>query len=253
MVIKNFIFIIIIIIILKITYLEKMEKLFVSNNIIIMQKKEFSDIFYIAKKLNKKKYNDNNKNKEISLEFFSEEINFEKNSMKININCHKKNCRFPYGVCLNKNICKCLDGYASIDNLNDNDKINININSHKTFDNKFYCNYKQKKQLIAFSFEIILSFGLGNFYLHRFYQGFLKLILFLFIIFMLFLINKFEIKSKLFIEENISNKRNLFINISLLLSLISYIVFHIFDIYMLVTNSYLDGNGVEVLSWNKKV
>ena len=238
-------------VVLILTLIIFLERKFTINNVVIMGKKEFFDIFDIHKyRKYDKNYNSDKNFDKIPLELFDEAVNFNKNFVKTNINCNKKNCRSPYGECLNNRICECLEGYASIEinSFNSN-----KTESKKPFDNNIYCNYKQKNQLFGFLFEFIFIFGVGQFYLNRFIQGISKFILFVFLCFMLVLIKKFEIKANFFIDENISNKRNLIINILMILSLCSFSIIHIYDIYMLATNSYLDGYGVEVLSWNKVI
>lgn len=218
---------------------------YILNNVVIMRKKAYLDIFNLHKYKRYDKFNELDKdNNKIPLELYDEGINLNKNFMKTNIICNKKNCRIPYGECLNRGICQCLEGYASIEN-------NHSKNSTNPFDNKFYCNYRQKNQLFAFLYEFIFIFGIGHIYLHRFYQGFSKLILFIFLSILIYLIYKYDIKPKIFLEENISNRRNLIINILMILSFCTFLLIHIFDIYMLVTNSYLDGYGIEIITWNR--
>lgn len=221
-----------------------MERKFAMSNVVIMRKKEFFDIFYIHKFRKYYKNYDLDKTNFIPLELYDEGGSVNNNFVKTNILCNKKNCKIPYGECLNNKICECLEGYASIEN-------NIFNNSTKQLSERIYCSYKQKYQLYAFLFEFIFFFGIGHFYLRRIYQGIIKLVLFIILSFLFFLIKKFDIKSKFFLDENISNMRNFTINISMILSFCAFLTLHIFDIYMLVTNSYLDGYGIEVLSWNR--
>ena len=50
---------------------------------------------------------------EIHLKLYYEGRNIKKNFVKLNIICNRKNCRIPYGECLNNKICVCLEGYSS--------------------------------------------------------------------------------------------------------------------------------------------
>lgn len=222
-----------------------LERKLVKNNVVIMRKKEYFDIFDMR---NYRKNNPIDKDiDKIPLELYDEGGNFNKNFLKTDIICTRKNCKIPYGECISNKICQCLEGYASIDenpsSISDKDN---NFNG-----NKIYCNYRQKNQLIAFLLEFIFLFGLGNFYLNRCNQAIIKMILFIFLLIMICLIRKYEIRSRFFLEENISNKRNLVINLLMVFSSCAFLFYHIFDIYMLATNSYFDGYGVEILSWNR--
>lgn len=234
-------------VVLILTLLFFFERKFILNSVIIMRKKRFFDIFDIHKYRRYDAIKGLEKgNDKIPLELYDEGGNVNKNFVKTNIVCTKKNCRIPYGECLNYKICQCLEGYASIEN-------DYSVKSTKSFDNKIYCKYRQKNQLYAFLLEFIFIFGIGHFYLLRFYQGISKLVLFVFLSFMICLIYKYDIKAKFFLEENISNKRNLIINILIIFSFWTFLLLHIFDIYMLVTNSYLDGYGIEILTWNRDI
>jgi len=68
-------------------------------------------------------------------------------------------------VCLDKermHHCSCIEGYITYPNKDD----------------FTYCNFKQKKQLIAFVLEFCVGFGAGHFYRYEFVMASLKLVAF---------------------------------------------------------------------------
>ena len=80
------------------------------------------------------------------------------------INCTKVACEFANMNCTKDNAeyCKCKDEYASI----------------KSESKK--CTIKRKKQLTAFLLELFVGFGAGHFYRHQYLMASLKLVAFIF-------------------------------------------------------------------------
>ena len=79
-------------------------------------------------------------------------------------NCTKDTCEFDNMNCTEDNAeyCKCKDEYASI----------------KSESKK--CTIKRKKQLTAFLLELFVGFGAGHFYRHHYLMASLKLVAFIF-------------------------------------------------------------------------
>ena len=78
-----------------------------------------------------------------------------------------KKCNNETMKCLDevrKHHCSCIKGYITFVNDTKNVK---------------YCNFKQKKQLIAFLLEFCVGFGAGHFYRHHFLMASLKLVAFI--------------------------------------------------------------------------
>ena len=87
-------------------------------------------------------------------------LNFEIIS---NICIQGDNCPYNQGVC-QFDKCECLPGYHTL------------ITQEST--NNIYCNYKQTSKWVPFLLEFFLP-SIGLFYLGRYFHGFLKLLLFL--------------------------------------------------------------------------
>ena len=73
------------------------------------------------------------------------------------------NCPSNSGVC-NLDICECLSGYKTL--INDNNT------------NQVFCNYKQYSKWVPFILEFIFP-SIGLFFIRRIFHGFIKLTLFI--------------------------------------------------------------------------
>ena len=162
----------------------------------------------------------------------------KKNSKENKYICNKKNCNKPNGECINDYICKCFDNYFNFNNLSKSNSI------------QNFCKYKKKSQIIAFCLEIIFISGMGHFYMMRIIQGLIKLCLIISIMFVLFLFKRYRIEIK-YISGPKENFLSFVLNLILTILFFIFMVFHIFDMMMLTNNSYLDGNGIPLISWNK--
>ena len=133
----------------------------------------------------------------------------------------KKNCTCDYGFLTNQEI----------------------IDFNNTF-----CNYEQKKQLNAFLFELFLGFGAGHFYTLRYTHAALKLSAFIFGIFIMCL---FPLTAKCLSEKLESDCLVLTASCFYYLCSIGLAYWFIYDLVQFGMNSYLDGYGLELLSWSK--
>ena len=73
------------------------------------------------------------------------------------------NCPSNSGVC-NLDVCECLPGYKTL--INDNNT------------NQVFCNYKQYSKWVPFILEFIFP-SIGLFFIRRIFHGFIKLTLFI--------------------------------------------------------------------------
>ena len=145
------------------------------------------------------------------------------------INCGNYTCASENGLCVKNGtdfICVCSEMYDSFP-INDTIK----------------CNYKRKKQSVAFFLETFLSYGAGHFYAEN-YQFAVPKLFFWLICYCLFIFLRVVTKSN---EEN--NTTALIISLLACLFLTGMLAWQIADIIMYGTNFYQDGNGIALLSW----
>lgn len=136
--------------------------------------------------------------------------------------------------------CKCNKGYIT---LNDNDEIK--------------CCYPQKKQLIAFTYEMLISFGLGHIYIGNKSLGYLKLGIYcsfllylLFYIYAVFNTKKTNINVREYKKgKECNNNHFILFTIILILNIVATITWQIFDFVFFGLNMYKDNNGAKLLSW----
>ncbi len=141
-----------------------------------------------------------------------------------NIQCNQYNCQFP-SMCTDATTCRCGEG-------------RVNYKTSDIESTPGFCNYTQKKQIIAFLLELILQFGLGHLYAGRMAVGLTKLFLYIY----------FSC-SRAIIAQKIENRENLDIPCHLLCACCALTVWYIVDAINFGTNSYLDGNSVPLQAW----
>lgn len=151
-----------------------------------------------------------------------------------NIECSMKNCPMP-SFCLDNKTCKCGEGRVNF-HLPDN-KNKLPVQS--------YCHYRQKRQIVALLLETFISLGLGHFYARRTTHGIYKLVTGLIpCLFSIFLC------CYSFVHKPEDGEGLKVILLTLICSFIClYIVLHLYDVLMFLTNSYTDGNGIPLLGW----
>ena len=132
--------------------------------------------------------------------------------------CSKSNC----DNCINLIVCQCPLGYAQ------------KKNQEVTKDKKS-CQYKLKKQWIFFLLELLLSFGIKNFYAKILLYCIVKLL-------SLIIIITYDIIAKKFIKgfKEVQN-----INIGMYALYIAYIFWQVVDIVLIGINEFKDGNGMD--------
>ena len=194
-------------------------------------------------------------------------------TQKNKADCNINTCSLPNGICLDPNNCICGRLYKNLkfedftnknssdssffflDYLQNSEMSKLFINDLKDLYAEKYCHYKRKSQIIGFVIESITMIGIGHLYLFRIFHGILKMSLFLSLTILAFFIKKIKSKRKsLFFEESSKPlKKCLYekiINFFYFLNYVFFMILHVFDIYMLATNSYNDGFGFRLISWN---
>jgi hypothetical protein len=140
-------------------------------------------------------------------------------------NCNDIICPPHQGYC-RADKCECLKGYLTIK------------------DEKKYCNYKQKNTITALLLETFGLIGFGHLYAGRFFNAFIKLIIFYGIICF-----GFQFVIQLLKENSDSDLAN-YIKIGISLTCFGIpIIWHFLDLYYWAFNKYLDGNGMPLLDW----
>ena len=140
-------------------------------------------------------------------------------------NCNDIICPPQQGYC-RADKCICLKGFLTIK------------------DEKKFCNYKQKNTMTALLLETFGLIGFGHLYAGRFFNAFIKLIIFYGIICF-----GFQFVIQLLKENSDSDLAN-YIRIGISLTCFGIpIIWHFLDLYYWAFNKYLDGNGMPLLDW----
>ena len=142
--------------------------------------------------------------------------------------CNNLMCSPPGGSCSKESKCICLQGYITIQSQNDH----------------ILCNYKQKKQLIAFILEMFGLIGFGYIYIGFYFRGLMK-------IFVFFLIIVYGTKFIIFfLREKSDTQAAYFFKLSISCSCICFPIFwHFYDLVNFAFNNYKDSNGYLLESW----
>jgi hypothetical protein len=110
------------------------------------------------------------------------------------------------------------------------------------------CNYKMKKQLVAFLCELFLGFGAGHFYTERYTDAGFKLAAFLFGIYIICL---FPLSAKCISDKCDSDFLVVTVSCFYYLCAIGLAFWFIYDLVMFGMNKYMDGNGISLIPWGK--
>ena len=109
-----------------------------------------------------------------------------------------------------------------------------------------YCEYKRKRQLVAFLLELFVGFGAGHFYRGNNLMGALKLCAFLFGIYIICL---FPLTLKCFDSCCENDCCVVVVSIFFFLCSAGLAFWFVFDLTKWGKNKYLDKNGIELLHW----
>ena len=111
------------------------------------------------------------------------------------------------------------------------------------------CEYKRKRQLVAFLLELFVGFGAGHFYVGNYLIASLKLVAFLFGIYIICL---FPLTAKCCGDCCDSDCIVVLISLFFFLCSVGLAFWFIWDLVYYGKNKYTDGKGVKLLSWSKK-
>jgi hypothetical protein len=142
--------------------------------------------------------------------------------------CSEKTCPSPNSFCVSSRICQCSKKYAMVGEI--------------------VCGYERKIQLYAFLLETVFTFGVGHLYSQRFEHACFKITIELLLI-CLYFYYRFSGSDFKFSSETCWD---CFISIFYIGLTLSFMVLHMYDIFMFSMNMYKDGTGVSLLSWNDK-
>lgn len=138
--------------------------------------------------------------------------------------CNENNCK--NGECIDNIICECFNNYST----------------HPHTNNK-KCNYRKKKQWIAFLLEAIPSFGVGHLYLKNYTLGIAKLIIWLITSILIIFMRYYTIQREW--KDEIALKFGL---LSCIFTT-SAIIWYITDLVLIGLNKYTDGNYIDLQPW----
>ena len=130
--------------------------------------------------------------------------------------------------------CVCVTGYVS------------GFYYNKNLNNSTYCDYKQKKQLTSFLLELFVGFGAGHFYRGNYLMASLKLIAFLFGIYIICL---FPLTAKWISDCCDCDCLVVLVSIFFYLAACGLATWFIFDLIYFGKNKYKDKNDVPLLHW----
>lgn len=155
--------------------------------------------------------------------------NHVKRNLQTTLTCGNYKCPEEGGYCAGtyNQICVCYDEYDSY-----------------PFDKFEMCNYKRKKQIIAFVLELFLMFGIGHFYLANYKLAIIKLIFFILGYSLFIVLRKMSKKT----EEN--NTFSLLTALFGCFICILIIIWQIIDVILLGLGRYTDGKGIEMSYMN---
>jgi hypothetical protein len=156
---------------------------------------------------------------------------FKINCENTDIICGNYTCVYGNGLCIKngtESICICSEFYDSY-------PINQTLK----------CNYKRKKQYVAFLLETLVTYGAGHFYTGN-YQLAVPKLFFWVISYCLFIFLRVVTKSN---EE--SNTTALIISLLACLFLTGMLGWQLTDVIIYGMNLYMDGNGIGLLPWGR--
>jgi len=141
-------------------------------------------------------------------------------------NCSTTNCPAQNGVCSGTSMCVCRKEFANVPKVS-----------------KDTCSYKRKSQLTAFLLEFFLPFGVGHFYVGKWWLGLIKMICTLFAMITIY---SFLICCLSCVQNQKSYAAYMFFYyfVPILAS-----VWWLVDIILFGIDYFLDNNGVPLYTW----
>lgn len=143
--------------------------------------------------------------------------------------CNYLNCYYPHGRCLNDSTCQCREGYVNAPYLTHSGRFEL-------------CKYKQKDFIVSLLLELIFPVGIGHMYCHRNMIAIVKIIFAV----VLYYCVKYLLKDE-FSTRRVQTQQKMEIGKLLCYFYLGcYIIFHLYDMFKIASNQYLDGNGIPV-------
>ena len=195
--------------------------MFTSKKLLIFTILSFFLSFEISSAISKEKANSNSfrylEDEDIEKRLLEEEA--DKNETYIN--CTQETCELDHMNCKENNpeYCICKEEYASIKS------------------NPLKCSIQRKKQLTAFLLELFVGFGAGHFYRHHYLMASLKLVAFVFGIYVICL---FPLTAKCVTDCCDSDCLVVLVSIIFYLYAAGLATWYIFDLVYFGKNKYKD-------------
>ncbi len=142
--------------------------------------------------------------------------------------CTSSNCKEPYGVCSSSTQCKCNTGWAQSPFRN----VTLQESS---------CDYSMKSQIWFFLVELVTLVGGGHFYAARYLYGIAKFSGCLLLLFLDFIVGRCYMYNR--------NKAPNWYNYFIYSFYFAIFLFHTYDLVLIGTNNYLDGNGFPIIHY----
>ena len=161
-----------------------------------------------------------------------------------------QNCPLNQGICTGET-CQCLEGYKTV------------LDKALPLEKQTYCNYQQVNHYVPLVLEFCPAIGLGHFYAGKYIQGLIKLFLGItWLSAMIYLHKEFQIPdfvqtciktmTNKILGEELKNTGDGFTKVEIaqnlfLFTFYPFWILYIADIYMYITKSYKDGNGIPLV------
>ena len=209
-------------------------------------------LLFLLFSFTKQKSTKNNKNSQVKIysykngllgDPFDDDTDFNTTDKNCNLTEYPeqaRRCNPENMICkdeVRKHHCSCKEGYITYPDDEENFK---------------FCNYKQKKQLIAFLLEFCVGFGAGHFYRNEYTMASLKLVAFILGLVFIF---SFPVTAKC-ISDCDCDALAIILSIFYYLYLCGLAFWYIWDLVYFGNNDYLDytyenilGKGISLQPW----
>jgi len=158
--------------------------------------------------------------------------------------CEMEECSVIGGECLQGNRCTCKKCYSTLFN--------------KETQHQIFCNYSQSSSIIAGVLEFLFPIGIGHFYTGRISFGIYKMLIGYIMFFGIYVIVIYYFIYKRTSESELRQPLNggyqrLTVTLGedaekikriVLVSQLIFVLFHLFDIYNLLSGIHMDGNNM---------
>jgi hypothetical protein len=140
-----------------------------------------------------------------------------------------------HGICNNdQDDCICFGGYISY------------FEDGNYYTDKARCNYKQRNQIYALALSLFVTFGSMHFYLGNYIIGYIQMILFAVILtYNIIAIYYLSVKHMRPLTP-IQLKQSLCVGMFIIFSCFLFLMWYLFDTFMIIFGIYRDENNVEM-------